>query len=193
MLKNNCSIKLHKFSLQKSPRKKSKFFIEFARQIHYHSLKIFLSHIFTFISYLFLIYYIITIIGFIIIFINFSILFFSFFFPFFLLLFFLILFCFFFLFPIKQLLFSPEMVKVSRLLCLFVCLSVYLFVLFLELKLHGNNSQPHYFSPVPNMFTIFFIYCYFNIILHFILNFTLSFCHSFYYELILRYLKSITS
>ena len=58
-------------------------------------------------------------------------------------------------------------------------------VLFLELKFQGNNSQPHYFSPIPKRFTIFFIYSYFNNILHFIFNFTLLFCHSFYYEFIL--------
>ena len=71
---------------------------------------------------------------------------------------------------IKQL-FSHETVKVSRLFCLFV--------LFLELKLQGNNPQLHYFSPVPKRFTMFFIYFHFNIILHFILKFTLFFTTRF--------------
>ena len=82
----------------------------------------------------------------------------------------LIIFCFFFLL-IKQL-FSHETVKFSRLFCLFV--------LFLELKLQGSNSQLHYFFPVPKRFLIFFNYFHFNIILHFILKFTLFFYHSFY-------------
>ena len=105
-------------------------------------------------------YVIITIIVPIIISINFLI----FFSPFFC---FLLFFNFFFLLLIKQLLFSHESVKVSKRHCLmFVCL-------FLELKLYGNNSQPHCFSPVPIRFTVLFIYCYFDIILHFILNFTI--------------------
>ena len=90
----------------------------------------------------------------------------------------LIIFCFFFLL-IKQL-FSHEMVKFSRLFCLFV--------LFLELKLQGNNSQLHYFFPIPKRFLIFFSYFHFNIILHFILKFTLFLYHSFY-----RFILTVTS
>ena len=87
-------------------------------------------------------------------------------------------FVFFLLLLIKQLLFSHETVKVSRLFCLVVC-----FVLFLELNLQGNNPQLHYFSPVPKRFTIFFIYFRFNIILYFILNFTLFFTIRFIMDL----------
>ena len=56
--------------------------------------------------------------------------------------FFIILFIYFLLFflLIKQL-FSNETVKVSRLFCLFV--------LFLKLKLQGNNPQLHYLLPFP--------------------------------------------
>ena len=39
---------------------------------------------------------------------------------------------------------------------------------FLSLKLEGNNSRLHYFSPVPKRFAIFFIYSHFHIVLHFI-------------------------
>ena len=97
----------------------------------------------------------------IIIFINFLILFFLFVF--------LFSFCFVFSFLllIKQLLFSHETDHVSRLLCFFVC-----FALFLELKFYGDNSQPHWLSPVPKVLQLPFIYCCFNIILHFILSFT---------------------
>ena len=80
-------------------------------------------------------------------------------------------FIFYFFFLLIKQLFSHETVKVSRLFCLFV--------LFLELKLQGNNPQLHYFSPVPKRFTMFFIYFHFNIILHFILKFTLFFTTRF--------------
>ena len=90
-------------------------------------------------------------------FINFLILFFCFVCLF-------VLFCFLFLLLIKQLLFSHGKIKVSRLLCLFVCLFCLLswncgliihnFIVFLQFP--------------PKRFTIFFIKCYFNIILHFI-------------------------
>ena len=86
-------------------------------------------------------------------------------------------FIFYFFFLLIKQLFSHETVKVSRLFCLFV--------LFLELKLQGNNPQLHYFSPVPKRFTMFFIYFHFNIILHFILKFTLLFYHSFFYGFVL--------
>ena len=69
-------------------------------------------------------------------------------------------FIFYFFFLLIKQLFSNETVKFSRLFCLFV--------LFLELKLQGNNSQLHYFFSVPKRFLIFFIYFHFNIILHFI-------------------------
>ena len=59
--------------------------------------------------------------------------------------------------------------KRLRLVNFFVCL----FVLFIELKFYGNNSQLYCFSPVPKRFKILFICCHFNIILHFILNFTI--------------------
>ena len=82
---------------------------------------------------------------------------------------FFVLFCFLlfflFFFLIKQFLFSHQTVKVSRLF----------YLLFLQLKLYGNNPQLHYFSPVPKRFSIFFIYFHFNILLHFILNFALFF------------------
>ena len=80
-------------------------------------------------------------------------------------------FIFYFFFLLIKQFFSHETVKVSRLFCLFV--------LFLELKLQGNNPQLHYFSPVPKRFTMFFIYFHFNIILHFILKFTLFFTTRF--------------
>ena len=88
--------------------------------------------------------------------------------PFFLFVF-LFSFCFVFSFLllIKQLLFSHETDHVSRLLCFFVC-----FALFLELKFYGDNSQPHWLSQVPKVLQLPFIYCCFNIILHFILSFT---------------------
>ena len=82
-------------------------------------------------------------------------------------------FIFYLLFLLIKQLFLHETVKVSRLFCLFV--------LFIELKLQGNNPQLHYFSLAPNRFTFFFIYFHFDIILHFILKFTLTFYHSFYY------------
>ena len=72
-----------------------------------------------------------------------------------------------FIFLLIKQLFSHETVKVSRLFCFFV--------LFLELKLQGNNPQLHYFSPVPKGFKMFFIYFHFNIILPFILKLTLFF------------------
>ena len=84
-------------------------------------------------------------------------------------------FIFYFFFLLIKQLFSHETVKVSRLFCLFV--------LFLELKLQGNNPQLHYFSPVPKRFTMFFIYFHFNIILHFILKFTLFFTTRFIMDL----------
>ena len=59
--------------------------------------------------------------------------------------------------------------KRLRLVNFFVCL----FVLFIELKFYGNNSQLYCFSPVPKRFKILLICCHFNIILHFILNFTI--------------------
>ena len=71
-------------------------------------------------------------------------------------------FIFYFFFLLIKQLFSHETVKFSRLFCLFV--------LFLELKLQGNNSQLHYFFPIPKRFLIFFSYFHFNIILHFIWN-----------------------
>ena len=89
-------------------------------------------------------------------------------------------FIFYFFFLLIKQLFSHETVKFSRLFCLFV--------LFLELKLQGNNSQLHYFFPVPKRFLIFFSYFHFNIILHFILKFTLFFYHSFY-----RFILTVTS
>ena len=77
---------------------------------------------------------------------------------------------------IKQL-FSHEMVKVSRLFYLFVCV-------FLALKWQGNNQQLHYFSPVPKRFTMFFIYFHFSITLHFILKFTLFLITCFMMDLV---------
>ena len=88
--------------------------------------------------------------------------------------FFIIIYSFIFFLLIKQL-FSHKKLKVSRLFCLFV--------LFLELKLQGNNPQLHYFSPVPKRFTMFFIYFHFNIILHFILKFILFFTTRFIMDL----------
>ena len=76
----------------------------------------------------------------------------------------------FFFLLIKELL-SHETVKVSRLFCLFI--------LFLELKLQGNNPQLQYFSPVPKRFTRFLIYFHFNINLNFILKLTLFFTTRF--------------
>ena len=83
--------------------------------------------------------------------------------------------------------------KLLRLVDYFVCLFVFLFVLFLGLKLQSNNTQLHYFSQVPKRFTIFFINFYFNTTLHFIFNFTLFFWHSFYYEFILTGFMTVTS
>ena len=85
---------------------------------------------------------------------------------------------------IKQLLFSHETVKATKLLrlfvCLFVCLLACLFVLFLKLNCRVI-IQRHCFSAVPERLTILFIYCYFNIILHFILSFT-TFCRQQFYN-----------
>ena len=87
-----------------------------------------------------------------------------------------VLFCvfcfgFFCAFLIKQLLFSHETGKESKLLCLFVCLFVCLFYFlsrYGRLKIYSfivfSNSQK---------FTALFIYCYFNVVLHFILSFTI--------------------
>ena len=58
--------------------------------------------------------------------------------------------------------------KRLRLVNYFVCL----FILFLELKLLGNNSQPHCFSPALKRFKTLHIYYYFYINLDFILSVT---------------------
>ena len=78
-------------------------------------------------------------------------------------------------FLIKQL-FLHEMVNVSRLFCLFV--------LFLQLKLLGNNPQVHYLFPFPKRFTMFFIYFHLNLSLQFILKFTFFFRACFIMNLI---------
>ena len=93
---------------------------------------------------------------------------FLFFWGFFLFSFFFVLLKIFFLLLIQRLFFSHETDKVSKLLCLFVCL----FVLFLQLKSQVKYSQTHFIYLFLKRFTILFIYSCFNIILHFMLSFT---------------------
>ena len=72
---------------------------------------------------------------------------------------------------------------------MFVCL----FVLFLELESKGKDLLSYCFSLAPGRMAVLFIYCDFDVVLHFILSFTIFSCHSVYDQFILTDFMAVQS